>query len=111
MVWKSALGWAARTEANFCSWRVIRLAGVAVSALFVKAFHGSNIGDSGIASTQSVLTLQSADVPPQVVDWFNYFAAPFNPIDLLVTVDGCNYKIVAHEPTGTGLSRLILELA
>ena len=90
----------------------VTLAGVSdLSALFVKSFYGSNLGDSGISSTQSVLTLQSSDVPPQIADWFTYFAEPFNPIDLLVTVDGGNYKIVAHEPNGTGMSRLILEAA
>lgn len=89
----------------------VTLAGVDVSALFVKSFYGSNIGDSGISSTQSVLTLQTLDVPPQIADWFTYFAEPFNPVDLLVTVAGANYKIVAHEPNGTGMSRLILESA
>jgi len=91
--------------------QAVVLAGVTVLAKFDKRFVGSTIGDSGIASTQSVLTLQSTDVPPQIVDWFNYFSEPFNPLDLLVTVDGDNFKIVAHEPTGSGLSRLILEAA
>jgi hypothetical protein len=90
----------------------VTLAGVTdLSALFVKSFYASNIGDSGIASTQASLTLQTFDVPPKIIDWFAYFAEPFNPIDLLVTVAGGNYKIVAHEPNGTGLSRLILEVA
>jgi len=89
----------------------VMLAGAMVDALFAKAFYGSNIGDSGIVSSQSVLTLQTLDVPAPIVDWFNSFTEPFNPIDLLVTVNDGNYKIVAHEPNGTGLSRLILEAA
>ena len=91
--------------------QAVVLAGVTVQARFDKRFVGSPIGDSGIASTQSMLTLQTLDVPAQIIEWFSYFAEPFNPVDLLVTVDGGNYKIVAHEPTGTGLSRLILESA
>lgn len=89
----------------------VLLAGVPVRAVFDQVFMGSAIGDSGIASTQSVLTMQTSDLPPQIIDWFRYYTEPFNPIDLLINVADANYKIVAHEPDGTGLSRLILELA
>lgn len=89
----------------------VTLAGVVLPALFNAPFYNNALGDMGVAASQTSITLLTSSVPPQIIDWLTYFEEPFNPNDLLVSVDGVAYKIVAHEPNGSGLSRLILECA
>ena len=86
------------------------LAGVVVRGIFDNAYQLADVGGAGMASTQPTLTLPSASVPPQVVDWFSYFAEPRVPVDLRLTIHGKNYQIMAHEADGTGISMLRLEL-
>ena len=74
------------------------LDGVVVPAIFDAAFALGSVGAYGMASTQPSLTLSTAHVPAL-------------PIGKTVVVDAVSYLVAAHEPDGTGVSRLLLELA
>lgn len=74
------------------------LGGVAVTGIFDNAFALGSVGAFGMASTQPVLTLATASVPA-------------TPVGTTCVVDGTSYVVTAHEPDGTGLSRLMLEAA
>jgi len=87
-----------------------RLAGVLVGGIFDAAHALGDVGQMGIASVQPVFQLPTASVPPQVVDWFSFFTEPRVPVDLRLTIGRKTYQIVAHEPDGTGVSVLMLEL-
>jgi len=70
--------------------------GVVVSAIFDAAYSLANAGPIGMASSQPMLTLATANVPA-------------NPVGTAVVVGAVNYTVGAHEPDGTGISRLMLE--
>ena len=72
--------------------------GVAVAAIFDNGNALGSVGPYGMASTQPTLTLPTAQVPA-------------SPVGQAVAVGGTAYQVVAHEPDGTGISRLLLELA
>lgn len=74
------------------------LNGVAVKGIFDAAYDAAGAGAYGMASTQPTLTLATASVP-------------VNPVGLAVVVNAVNYLVAAHEPDGTGVSRLLLETA
>lgn len=74
------------------------LNGVSVAAIFDNASALASVGPYGMASTQPMLTLATADVPA-------------DPIGKAATVNATNYLIAAHEPDGSGISRLLLERA
>lgn len=78
------------------------LQGVPVSGLFDNGYATGNVGQFGMASTQSMFTLATALVPADV-------------IGLTLTVgdalDQVGYKVVEHQPNGTGISALLLERA
>lgn len=76
----------------------VTLSGVTVAAIFDNAHALGSVGAYGMAAAGPVLLLASADVPAE-------------PIGLAAVVSGTSYLVVAHEPDGTGVSRLILELA
>lgn len=76
----------------------VTLGGVAVSAIFDNGYSLGSVGLQGMASTQPSLTLPTASVPA-------------NPVGLPVEVGGLSYLVAGHEPDGTGISRLLLELA
>lgn len=84
-----------------------------VTAIFDDGFRLADVGSAGMATSQPTLTLRTEDVPPQIIDWLRYYAEPFDPVNLQVsfTVNTVPkvYTIAAHEPNGTGLSRLLLE--
>lgn len=86
------------------------LAGVEIQGIFDSAYTLADVGGVGMAGTQPSLTLPTASIPAYVVDWFLYFPDPFNALDLLMTINGTVYKAVAHEPNGTGISVLWLEV-
>lgn len=86
------------------------LAGVPVGGIFDSAYALADVGGAGMASTQPTFTLPTASVPPRVVDWFTFFSEPRQPVDLQVTIHRKTYQVVAHEPDGTGVSVLMLEL-
>ena len=80
-----------------------------VSGIFDDDFDLAAVGLAGMASSRPVWTVPTFKIPPQIANWFLYFTEPFNALDLNVTLNDTIYKIVAHEPDGTGISRLILE--
>ncbi len=71
---------------------------VEVRVIFDNGFTQGSVGLSGMSSSQPSMTLASAQVPA-------------NPVGLGASVNGSEYLVAAHEPDGTGLSRLILETA
>lgn len=74
------------------------LGGVAVVGIFDKAYQLGDVGGQGFASTQPVLTLPTTSLPA-------------DPVGLALVVNGKSYTVAAHEPDGTGISLLMLELA
>ena len=76
----------------------ITLNSVALAAIFDSANALGSVGPYGMASTQPTLTLPTAQVPA-------------NPVGLAVVVNSVGYLVAGHEPDGTGISRLLLELA
>lgn len=72
------------------------LNGAAVAAIFDAAYALSTVGPYGMAGTQPVLTLATASVPA-------------TPVGATAVVNGATYTVAAHEPDGTGISRLMLE--
>lgn len=74
------------------------LAGNAVVGIFDNGYALGSVGPFGMASTQPTLTLATANVP----------AAPEGQA---AVVNGVAYVVATHEPDGTGVSRLLLELA
>lgn len=72
--------------------------GVAVGIIFDNGYALGNVGLMGMASSQPAITLKTSDVPA-------------NPVGSAVTVGSVAYVVGAHEPDGTGLSRLVLETA
>lgn len=76
----------------------VTLNGVTVPAIFDAAFALGSVGSFGMASAQPSLTLATASVPA-------------SPVGKTAVVNGTSYQVVAHEPDGTGVSRLLLELA
>jgi hypothetical protein len=79
-------------------YKLATVGGVGVDALFDNGFALGAVGMSGMASTQPTLTMATA-------------LAPADPVGVSVVVNLVGYLCVAHEPDGTGLSRLLLELA
>ena len=74
------------------------LAGQAVRGIFDNGFSLGDVGMAGMAGTQPVLTLPTASVPA-------------SPVGAAAVVNTVSYVVAAHEPDGTGISRLLLERA
>lgn len=72
--------------------------GETVSVIFDNGYTLGSVGPIGMASSQPMLTLASANVPA-------------SPVGTAVVVGSTNYTVGAHEPDGTGISRLMLEAA
>jgi hypothetical protein len=73
------------------------VAGQAVQAIFDNGFAMGDVG-LGMAGTQPMLTLPTTLVPA-------------SPVGVAAVVNATNYLVAAHEPDGTGMSRLLLERA
>lgn len=86
------------------------LDGTEVRGIFDAEYAVSDVG-IGISTTQPAFTLATVDVPSTVIDWFRYYQDPDQPVGAVLTVAGASYAIVAHEPDGTGMSRLLLRAA
>lgn len=71
---------------------------VPVAGIFDNGFALGSVGPFGMASTQPSFTTSTANVPA-------------NPIGMPVVVGVISYLVAAHEPDGTGISRLLLESA
>jgi len=72
------------------------IGGATVDAVFDNAYALGSVGPYGMAGTQPVLTLATASVPAA-------------PVGATAVVNGTTYSVAAHEPDGTGISRLLLE--
>lgn len=72
--------------------------GAAVAGIFDNGYQPGNVGAFGMAGTQPGFTVPTASVPA-------------NPVGMTVVVGGVSYLVAAHEPDGTGISRLLLETA
>lgn len=70
--------------------------GVQVSVIFDNGYAAGNVGMLGMAGAQPAITLPTAQVPG-------------NPLGGTVTIGATSYLVAAHEPDGTGISRLLLE--
>lgn len=77
---------------------VITVGGSVVSAIFDNGYALGNVGMLGMASSQPSITLKTSDVPA-------------DPVGTAVTVNAAAYLVAAHEPDGTGISRILLEAA
>ena len=73
------------------------LNGVEVVGMFDNSYHAGDIG-IGMASTQPAFTTLTANVVGEAVGQ-------------LMTIHGTSYYVAAHEPDGTGMSLLLLEVA
>lgn len=73
------------------------LNGVEVAGMFDNSYHAGDIG-IGMASTQPAFTTLTAHVVGEAVGQ-------------LLTIHGTSYYVAAHEPDGTGMSLLLLEVA
>lgn len=76
----------------------VSVGGVVVSAIFDNGYAHGSVGMLGMATSQPSLTLASADVST-------------DPVGASVLVGSAAYLVAAHEPDGTGISRLLLEVA
>ena len=75
------------------------VAGVVVPyAIFSNGYATGNVGMLGMATSQPALTLATTLVPA-------------HPVGQAVVVAGQGYSVAAHEPDGTGISRLVLEVS
>ena len=74
----------------------VTLGGTAVVGIFDNGYDAMGMGRVGMASTQPMLTLPTASVPSGVVGQ-------------AATVNATAYTVVAAEPDGTGITRLMLE--
>ena len=72
--------------------------GVSVGVIFDNGYALGNVGMIGMASSQPAITLKTSDVPS-------------NPVGTAVLIGSASYLVAAHEPDGTGISRLLLESA
>jgi hypothetical protein len=73
------------------------LDGLPIAAIFDAAYAQGQVGTFGMASSQPSLTLSTTSVPA-------------NPVGMPVVIKGLDYLVASHEPDGTGVSRLLLEL-
>ena len=73
------------------------LNGVEVAGMFDNSYHAGDIG-IGMASTQPAFTTLTAHVTGEAVGQ-------------LLVIHGTSYYVAAHEPDGTGMSLLLLEVA
>ena len=73
------------------------LNGVEVVGMFDNSYHAGDIG-IGMASTQPAFTTLTNNVVGEAVGQ-------------LLVIHGTSYYVAAHEPDGTGMSLLLLEVA
>lgn len=80
-----------------------------VAGIFDRPTDQGSVGQLGMVTTRPTFSLPSASVP---VDWWP--GADAGPLDApdapLITIAGVSYAVVLHEPDGTGMSRLVLEV-
>lgn len=72
--------------------------GNSMRGIFDTAFSLGSVGPFGIASSQPRLTLPTASLPA-------------DPVGQACTVGAASYLVAEHQPDGTGISVLLLEVA
>lgn len=72
--------------------------GANVLGIWDNGFAAGNVGMLGMASTQPSFTVPTASLVGE-------------PVGQAVVANAVNYTVAAHEPDGTGVSRLLLERA
>lgn len=72
--------------------------GQTVSVIFDNGYSLGSVGPIGMASSQPMAKLATANVP-------------INPVGEPFVIGEAVFSIGAHEPDGTGMSRLLLEAA
>jgi hypothetical protein len=77
---------------------VAQIEAVQVAGIFSNGYAAGDVGALGMASTGTMLEVPTASVPR-------------SPEGKSVVVRGRAYVIAAHQPDGTGSSRLMLEAA
>ncbi len=78
--------------------RTATLNAVSVTGIFDAPGTLGSIGEFGITGTQPIYTLATTSVAT-------------DPVGKALVIGATTYTVVAHEPDGTGISRLILEKA
>lgn len=73
------------------------LGAVAVQGILDKGYALGNVGMVGMAGNQPVFILPTANLSG-------------DPVGTTLTVGADSYVVAAHEPDGTGVSRLLLEV-
>ena len=76
--------------------RTATLNDVSVTGIFDAPGTLGNVGEFGITGTQPIFTLATTSVTT-------------DPVGHALVIGATTYTVVAHEPDGTGISRLILE--
>lgn len=84
------------TDTGFA--QLVTVNGQSVKAIFNNSYASGNVGLLGMSGSQPALELKTSDVPA-------------SPLGMAVVVNGSNYLVAVHEPDGTGMSTLILEVA
>lgn len=87
-----------RAVLQHCANAIAILGGVEVRGVFDNGYAMGAVGMSGMASTQPVFTLATDALAGEAVGQ-------------TLQVNGVAYLVAAHEPDGTGMSRLLLEAA
>lgn len=80
--------------------QAITVAGQAVQAVFDNGYilgQAGPFGGMGVATSQPRLTCATA-------------ALPANPVGAAVVVGSATYQVAEHQPDGTGISLLLLEV-
>ena len=70
--------------------------GNALDVIFDNGYALGNVGLLGMATSQPSITLKTSNVPA-------------TPVGATVVIGAATYLVAAHEPDGTGVSRLLLE--
>ena len=89
--------------------------GVVVSGIFDNGFSLGSVGAMGMASSQPMLTLATANVPANPVGSSVVVGSRLAYVSTDYAAPGYvpgpayYYLVGAHEPDGTGMSRLLLE--
>lgn len=92
-----------RAVLKHCANVSAEVAGLPVVGIFDDAYTTASVG-IGMASTAPTLLIGPADLPADLV----------GSAVVIFTADGSvrgDYLVAAHEPDGTGMSRLLLEVA
>lgn len=82
------------TQSEFAEPVVVN--GIQVSAIFDDGYAQGGVGVVGMGSSEPCLTMATADVPA-------------SPVGKSVVARGASYQVAAHEPDGTGVSKVLLE--